>query len=189
MKLFGRKTKKQIQKNQSDHNDDHPYKKRELIVVAHNIRSAHNVGSIFRTADAAGVSKVYLTGYTPAPLDEHGRERKDLAKVALGAEQSVSWEHKKNVGSLLKNLHTEGNYIIGLEQSEKSFPLHWFSKKKISQDYSGMVLIVGNEVRGMSDELIKKCDILLQIPMKGEKESLNVSVAFGIAVYALADAL
>jgi 23S rRNA (guanosine2251-2'-O)-methyltransferase len=164
-------------------------RRRNLYVIAHDIRSTHNVGSLFRTADGAGVTNVFLTGYTPTPVDEYGKERGDIAKVALGAEKTISWEHKKSPGSIIKRLKTEGIYIVGLEQSEHSFPLHWFAKKKLPKEYAGVALIVGNEVQGVSKSLLKLCDILLEIPMHGEKESLNVSVAFGIAIYALAEAV
>ena len=158
-------------------------------MIAHDIRSTHNVGSLFRTADGAGVKKIFLTGYTPTPVDSYGKERGDIAKVALGAEKAMPWEHKKSPVSVIKKLKSEGVYIVGLEQSEHSFPLHWFAKKKISKEYAGIALIVGNEVQGVSKSLLKLCDILLEIPMHGEKESLNVSVAFGIAIYALAEAV
>ena len=87
------------------------------FLILHNIRSAHNVGSLFRTADAVGVSKLFLTGYTPAPIDRFGRPRKDISKVALGAEQTVLWEHVKNISTLIKRLKNGHVHIIALEQA------------------------------------------------------------------------
>ncbi|MGC9602400.1 MAG: TrmH family RNA methyltransferase [Minisyncoccia bacterium] len=165
-----------------------------LTLILHNIRSVHNVGSIFRTADAAGVSKIILSGYTPMPLDRFGRERKDFVKVSLGAEQSVPWAHVKRPASALTKLKKEGYTLAALEQDKNSTPL--FAYKSINKK---IALIVGNEVRGVSPALLKKVDAILEIPMRGAmvrqahhprnnkrgKESLNVSVAAGIALFAL----
>src|SRR3989344_4944416 len=95
-------------------------KNRENILILHNIRSVENVGAMFRTADAAGINKIYLTGYTPTPMDRFGRKRKNLAKSALGAEEFVSWEHKKNIFLLLSSLKKEKFLIIGIEQDKNS---------------------------------------------------------------------
>ncbi len=151
----------------------------DVVLILHNIRSAHNVGAIFRTADGAGVSHVYLSGYTPLPTDQFNRPRKDIAKTALGAELSVPWSTAKNVSSLIARLKKEGYEIVGLEQDERSVDYRSAPKKEKA------ALLVGNEVRGISPQLRKKCDVLIEIPMRGEKESLNVSVATGIALYAL----
>ena len=150
-----------------------------LTLILHNIRSVHNVGSIFRTADAAGVSKILLSGYTPAPLDRFGRARKDFAKVSLGAEASVKWEVAQGIGAALAQLKKDGRHILALEQSPGSTPL--FDYKPVRD----IVLIVGNEVEGIEPSLLKLADIILEIPMRGQKESLNVSVATGIALFAL----
>ena len=152
-------------------------KNREVRVLIHDIRSTHNVGSIFRTADAAGVSRVYLSGFSPTPLDKYGRERRDIAKVSLGGEKSVSWEYTDNHFKLIKKLKKEGFEIVGLEQGENSVD---YKKFKISKQ---ILLIVGNEVAGMDKKVLSLCDKIVEIPMKGEKESLNVSVAFGVAIY------
>lgn len=151
-----------------------------MILVLHNIRSVYNVGAIFRTADAVGgVEKIILSGYTPTPLDRFGRPRKDLAKIALGAEQSVPWEAAKTLGSKLNRLKEGGYTLIGLEQDDRSVS---YDKYKLPRK---AVLIVGNEVKGLSKSLRDRCDDMLEIPMRGEKESLNVSVATGIALYTL----
>lgn len=143
------------------------------FVICHNIRSAHNVGSIMRTADGAGVAKVYLSGYTPAP------PHSGISKTALGAEETMEWEKVSSLGRLVKNLKKERFEIIALERSEKSKPCHSFRPKR------NFSLILGNEVRGISKEALKKCDAIIDIPMRGKKESLNVSVAFGVAIYSL----
>ena len=147
----------------------------ENILILHNIRSVENVGAIFRTADAAGINKIYLTGYTPAPVDRFGRKRGDLAKSALGAEEFVKWEQKKTASSVIAKLKREGFYIIGLEQDKNSIDY-----KKIKPKNKNAFL-VGEEVAGISKNNLKKCDIIAEIPMRGKKESLNVSVALGIA--------
>jgi 23S rRNA (guanosine2251-2'-O)-methyltransferase len=147
------------------------------ILILHNIRSVENVGAMFRTADAAGINKIYLTGYTPTPLDRFGRKRKDLAKSALGAEEFVVWEEKKNIFPLLLKLKREKYLIIGIEQDKKSIDY-----KKVKTKNKN-VFIVGAEVTGIPKNVLKKCDVIAEIPMHGRKESLNVSVACGIALF------
>ncbi|MEK7649774.1 MAG: TrmH family RNA methyltransferase [Patescibacteria group bacterium] len=153
----------------------------ELVIVLHNIRSLHNVGSVLRTADGAGVSKVYMTGYTPSPVDEMGRVRKEIAKTALGAEESVAWECTADISRLIAKLKKEGFYIVALEQTPDAVDYRSFAPRE------PLALIVGNEVRGLSGALIEKVDASIVIPMRGKKESLNVSVAAGIALYRLTD--
>ncbi len=149
----------------------------KIAVVLVDLRSIENVGSIFRTADGAGVEKIYLGGITPTPLNRLGKPREDLAKVALGAETSVAWEQAPNVLTLLKKLKKEGWQICAIEQDKNSK-----SFKKLPK--SGKVLIVmGTEVTGLPKNILKVCDGIYEIPMRGSKESLNVSVAFGVAVY------
>jgi len=150
---------------------------KENIVILHNIRSVENVGAMFRTADAAGINKIYLTGYTPAPLDRFGRKRKDIAKSALGAEEYVPWEYKKSIYPLLAKLKREKYLIIGIEQDKRSID---YKKVKIKRRNT---FIVGAEVTGIPQNILKKCDTIAEIPMKGKKESLNVSVALGIAIF------
>ena len=148
-------------------------RKNNLAVVCHNIRSAYNVGSVFRTADGAGVAKIYLTGYTPAP------PHPGISKTALGAEKIVEWEKFAKLDTAIEKLKKEKFKIIALEQSKKSVPLVSFKSK------GNVALILGNEVRGVSPAVLRKCDEVIEIPMRGEKESLNVSVAFGIAAYSI----
>lgn len=153
--------------------------KQQHIAIFHNIRSLHNVGSMFRTADAAGVGKIYLTGYTPLPADAFGNTRAEITKTALGAEHVVPWEQKKDIGALLSSLRKQGIYIIGLEQHARAVDYRRVKPKK------SWALVVGNEVRGLSKAVLQKCDIIAEIPMRGKKESLNVSVAFGVALFAM----
>ena len=151
------------------------------ILIIHNIRSVTNVGAMFRTADAAGINKIYLTGYTPTPLDRFGRIRKDMAKSALGAEKFVFWEYKKNLVILLNKLKREKYLIIGIEQAKNSLDY-----KKIKPGKKN-AFIVGAEVVGIPKNVLRKCDIIAEIPMRGKKESLNVSVACGIALFRMLD--
>jgi tRNA G18 (ribose-2'-O)-methylase SpoU len=154
----------------------------EIIAVLHNIRSLHNVGSIFRTADAAGVSKIYLCGITPSPKDKFGKIIPQLAKVALGAEKTVPWEIVKSpraVSKLLKDLKNDKYKILAVEQFKESTP--YFKYKPTGK----VALIVGNEVKGLPKSILNNSDKILEIPMRGRKESLNVSVAFGIAAFGL----
>jgi len=156
---------------------DMEQKQKVRILILHNIRSAYNVGSIFRTADAAGVTKIYLTGFTPAPIDEYGRARNDIHKAALGAEDSVSWESVFRIGALLAKLKKEGIFIVGVEQSPASVD---YRKLKLS---SSTAFVFGNEVKGLSKPVLKQCDALSEIPMMGTKESLNVAITAGIILF------
>ena len=151
------------------------------IIILHNIRSVHNVGSIFRTADAAGVSEIILSGYTPTPLDRFNQPRPDFAKVSLGAEKTMPWKQVRTLGTTLSRLQKEGCCLIAIEQDAHSTPLFNFTPPRGKK----LVVIFGNEVRGVSKPLLKKCDAILEIPMHGKKESLNVSVTAGIALVVL----
>ncbi|HPC31156.1 MAG TPA: TrmH family RNA methyltransferase [Candidatus Paceibacterota bacterium] len=147
----------------------------EIVVILDNIRSTYNVGAIFRTADGAGVKKIYLCGITPTP------ENSKVKKVALGAENYIYWEKVTSVWRLIEKLKKEDYFLIALEQSKKAknlFQLKKLKKKKIA-------LVVGNEVRGISKKILKRVDLILEIEMAGKKESLNVSVVFGIVIYYL----
>ncbi len=155
--------------------------KKDIYVILHNVRSAFNVGSIFRTADAAGVRNIYLTGYTPAPLDRFGRARKDFVKVSLGAEKSVVWEQRKDISSLLSELRAKKISIIALEQNPHSVD---YKKVRAKGDSA---IIVGNEAKGIHKSVLVQADTIAEIPMQGEKESLNVSVATGIFLFRLLD--
>lgn len=160
---------------------------RQIVVIAHNIRSAHNVGSLFRTSDGFGVGHIYLTGYTPYPKLQrdtrlpHISEKvtNEIAKTALGAEKTVEYSHLSSPFSLIDGFQAHGYDIVGLEQADTAIPLPDFEPSQ------KMVLILGEEVDGISHDLIKKCTHLIEIPMRGQKESYNVSVAAGIALYAL----
>ncbi len=154
-----------------------PKKIKDIRVILHDIRSVHNVGSIFRTSDALGVSKIYLTGYTPTPIDHFGKVRSDISKTALGAEKTISWEYFKTANNLIKKLKAEKFQIIAVEQDEKSTDY-----KKFKPKYP-IAILVGNEVKGISKTILNKVDLVVEIPMKGEKESLNVGVAFGVALF------
>ena len=150
---------------------------KQIFVLLHNIRSVHNVGSIFRTCDALGVDTVYISGYTPKPLDRFGRARSDVAKVALGAEKNVKWEEIKNPKKLLAEMKKICVKIIALEQAENSVD---YKKVKITGD---TIFIFGNEVDGVEKNILSLADTVAEIPMRGKKESLNVSVAFGVAMF------
>jgi 23S rRNA (guanosine2251-2'-O)-methyltransferase len=150
-------------------------------VILHNIRSSHNVGSIFRTADAAGVGKIYLSGITPGPCDRYGHLNQKLAKVSLGAENFINWERVRSIGALIRVLKKEKFKILALEQHKNSIPLFDFRPKR-KEKYA---LIVGSEINGLPSSVLKLADKILEIPMSGRKESLNAAVAFGIAIFYL----
>lgn len=154
-------------------------KKNALVLL--NIRSTYNVGAIFRTADAVGIGTIYLVGITPAPVDRFGRERKDIAKSALGAEKTIAWKSVKSFTTLAKGLKKDGYTLVGLEQAPNSIDY----KKYVPKEKTALVL--GEEVSGFSKKEIDLCDVVLEIPMRGAKESLNVSVAAGIALFQLFD--
>jgi len=139
------------------------------------------VGSIFRTADAAGVKKLYLTGITPAPTDVFGRPRQQLTKVSLGAEKYVEWEKVKSTGLLIDKLKKDRYKILAIEQAKNATTYY---KLKIKRQ-DKIALIVGSEVKGLPKSILNKADKILEIPMYGRKESLNVSVAFGIVAFHL----
>ncbi len=158
--------------------------KNDLIIIAHNIRSAHNVGAFFRTADGAGVSKIYLTGYTCAPFNEEKdvietKAQRSLGKTALGAVKFVKWEKRESIFELLQELKEKKFQILALEKTENSQNIFSFENK------FPCALILGNETRGIDKKILEVCDDVLEIPMRGKKESLNVSVAAGVAMYAL----
>jgi len=143
----------------------------------------HNVGSIFRTADAAGIEKIYLSGITPAPRDRFGQSVQKITKVSLGAEKWVKWEKVIQTGRLLKKLKKDGYKIFAIEQSKKSTAYH---KVKLSKrDLAKIALVVGSEIKGLPLSILRQADKILEIPMYGKKESLNVAVAFGIVIFSL----
>jgi len=148
-----------------------------VSIILHDIRSSENVGSIFRTADAVGVSKIYLTGYTPAPLDRFKRKNVKLAKAALGAEEYIAWESCTDIFELLKRLKTEQTMLVAVEQSSHSVPYESFVS------HGSTTFIFGNEVEGIARDILDKVDSIIEIPMYGKKESLNVAVAAGVVLY------
>lgn len=154
--------------------------KSDVILVLHNIRSTHNVGSLFRSADGAGVSKIILSGYTPTPIDKYGRNRGDIAKTALGAELTLPWQQIDDLPAYLGKMKDEGFLIGAIEQSKKS--VHY---KKINHDAKKQILILGNEVLGVDESILNLCDQVIEIPMMGNKESLNVSIAGSIVLFEL----
>lgn len=147
------------------------------VVLLHNIRSSHNVGSIFRTCDGAGVTEIILSGYTPAPIDRFGRLQKDIAKTALGAEHTISWSHVKTPSTAIRRAKKAGMRIVGVEQDARSIDYRTY------KDDVPTLFLFGNEVKGLSKSLRDACDTILEIPMHGKKESLNVSVAAGIVLF------
>lgn len=155
--------------------------KQPLIVVAEDVRSLWNVGSIFRTADGAGISRLVLCGITGSP------PRKEIAKTSLGAEDTVPWNYATSALEVVLALRSLGYQIVGLECSDDSQPLTELLTKGALK--TPMCLVVGNEVTGLSPEVLNHCDIVCHLPMRGMKESLNVAVAFGIAAYAITESL
>lgn len=155
--------------------------RQQLSVLVEDVRSLWNVGSIFRTADGAGFSTVYLTGISGSP------PRKEIEKVSLGAEKTVSWKYAVNPLEILEQLKEKKVQIVGLEACEKSKPLSAVVGEELLRE--PLCLVVGNEVSGLSPQVMSYCDYLCSLPMRGQKESLNVAVAFGIAAYLISDCL
>lgn len=159
----------------------------QISVVAHNIRSTHNIGSIFRTCDGFGVEHLYLSGYSPYPIAKDDtrlphiaqKTTAEIAKVALGAEATVPFTHIDHVQNTIEAFRAHGYTIVGLEQGEGAIEIQDF------QPPSKILLILGEEVEGIAPDILKLCDSLVEIPMRGQKESFNVSVATGIALYGL----
>jgi 23S rRNA (guanosine2251-2'-O)-methyltransferase len=159
----------------------------EIIVIAHNIRSTFNIGSIVRTCDGFGVRRIILSGYSPYPAIQNDNRLPHIAqklhqqihKTALGAEEYVDFEYCESPD--LTSLKNAGYQIVALEQSPSSIPLREFQPK----DDQKIALLIGEEVHGITPELLAICDTTLEIPMHGQKESFNVSVATAIALYQL----
>ena len=142
-----------------------------FVLIAPNIRSAHNVGAILRTADGAGVNRVYLTGYSAQP--PHPK----VLKVSLGAENFVLWEYCRQTLPLLKKLKTAGYRLVALEQTKNSVSIYSWTPQL------PLVLVIGNEKTGVNKKWLALCDDVIELPMRGRKKSLNVSIAAGIALY------
>ncbi len=171
--------------NSSGFNSGTIYSMPEIIVIAHNIRSTHNVGAIFRTSEGFGVTKIILSGYTPYPQTQPDSRLPHIAekltaqihKTALGAETMVPFEHQEQLD--LKALKDDGYTLVALEQDDKSILLPEY------QPPEKIALLLGEEVHGITQDLLNTCDDFIEIPMQGQKESFNVSVATGIALYGL----
>jgi 23S rRNA (guanosine2251-2'-O)-methyltransferase len=148
-------------------------KKLPVVLLMENIRSMHNIGSVFRTADAFLAEAIYLCGYTPRP------PHRDIHKTALGATETVAWKYEESALDAVQTLKSSGYRIVGVEQVEGSIPLQDFSFK----DAGKVVLIFGNEVEGVSETLLAHCDDCIEIPQFGMKHSLNISVAAGMVLW------
>lgn len=159
---------------------------KQIILIAHNLRSCHNVGSLLRTAEGLGVDRVYLTGYTPYPLQGDNDTRmphiaaklhKQINKTALGAEDMVAWQHIDNIESVIAELRGDGFVIAAVEQTDTSIALPDFRPPQ------KVALLMGREVEGVEPEVLAQCDHALEIPMFGRKESFNVVQAAAMALY------
>jgi len=158
---------------------------RKIVIIAHNLRSSHNIGALLRTADAMGVEKVYLTGYTPYPKVKDdprlphlaNKTHKAIAKTALGAEESVKWTVKQNIDDVIKALKAEAYDVAALEQTRNSIKINDY------RPAPKIAIILGREVEGIEKEVVEACDEVIEIPMLGKKESLNVVQAAAIAMY------
>ncbi len=146
-----------------------------IWIVLDSVRSMHNVGSVFRTADAFNVSGLFLCGYTPTP------PHRDIHKTALGATDSVHWQYENDISVLLEKLKNEGNKIYAVEQVHDSTILQNFNFNPSEK----AVFIFGNEVSGVSEEALKFCDACIEIPQWGSKHSLNISVSVGVLLWEL----
>ena len=158
---------------------------RDVILIAHNVRSTHNVGSLLRTAEGLGVQKVILSGYTPYPIHDNDRRipheashvDRQIQKTAFGAENSIKWEHHAEILPVIAKYKKDGYVVAALEQTEDSKELpKYHPPHKI-------VLVVGREVEGIEPEILEACDLSLEIPMFGKKESYNVVQAAAMALY------
>ena len=149
--------------------------KTPLIIILDDIRSLHNIGSVFRTADAFLIEKIYLCGITATP------PHKEIQKTALGATETVAWEHSQSVTEVISKLKSEGTTVLAVEQVENAHLLDEF-KVVINQKYA---LVFGNEVYGVSQEAVELCDGCIEIPQLGTKHSLNIAVSAGIVIWDL----
>jgi tRNA G18 (ribose-2'-O)-methylase SpoU len=158
---------------------------RQLVLIAHNLRSTHNVGSLLRTADGLGVKRVYLTGYTPYPKSDNDERLphlvakidKQITKTALGAEKTVKWQHESNVATIIEELKKASFTVIALEQAAGSIKLPNYKPP------DKVAIVVGREIEGLEPAVLDSCDATVEIPMIGQKESFNVAVAAAMALY------
>lgn len=156
-----------------------PQKLSSIKILVHNIRSLHNVGSIFRSADAFGISEIILSGYSATP------PRPEINKTAIGAEEFVDWRYFETATEALNGLKDEGYYIIGLEQTKESTPLPALDAKAREK----ICIVLGNEVTGIDEDILSLIDEFVAIPQYGHKHSLNVSVAAGVILYSMLEKL
>lgn len=160
---------------------------KDIVLLAHNLRSTHNVGSLLRTAEGLGVEEVFLTGYSPYPqtIDDKrlphivAKLSKQISKTALGAEKSQKWKHQQDISSVISSLKNKNYQIIALEQTNSSIPISSLSL------HTKVALVVGREVEGIEPEVIEMCDLVVEIPMRGQKESFNVAQATAMGLYHL----
>ena len=167
-------THDEISQNRSSLENLHKVKRLPVHVILNSIRSNYNVGSIFRTSDGVMIEKLYLCGYTPHP------PKKEIMKTALGATESVNWEYVKDPKEVILKLKAEGIKIGALELTDNSFPYY-----NLKEDIFPTALLVGNEISGVSQELLDLCDFSIEIPQYGIKQSLNVAVAYGVTIFEL----
>ncbi len=165
-------TRSEISADRATLETAHSVQKLPVAVLLNNIRSSYNVGSIFRTSDGAMIEKLYLCGYTAAP------PRREVMKTALGATESVQWEYAENALPVIEKYKALGYKIIALELAENSV-----SGFDVAETMMPALLIIGNEISGVNQELLDMCDIALEIPQYGIKQSLNVAVAYGISIF------
>lgn len=166
----------------------------KIILVAHNIRSTHNVGAFFRTCDGLGIDEILFSGYTPHPTFE-GDTRlpyfadkitRQIHKTALGAESTVNFKYYETLEEIIDKYHKPDTALIALEQDpNSSTPEQVVKSLKLQKNFSIVLLILGNEIHGVPKDILKQAEYIMEIPMHGHKESLNVSVATGIALYQL----
>lgn len=155
--------------------------KKEITLILDNIRSSENVGSMFRTADVAGVGKIVLGGITPTPVDRFERPNTKLVKASLGAEKSVLWEAAKDLAIYIARMKEDGYFIVAIEQAEASVDFKLLPK--IIENKQKVAYVLGNEVEGVQSEILELADAVVEIPMHGQKESLNVAVTAGIILF------
>lgn len=174
-------THDEIAKNRSTLDSIHKVKKLPVYVVLNSIRSSYNVGSIFRTSDGAMIEKLFLCGYTPyPPHPELPNGKKDVLKTSLGSTESVKWEYVKDPKEVVRRMKENGIKVCALELTSKSFPYY-----ELKKDIFPLCLIVGNEITGVSQEILDMCDFSIEIPQFGIKQSLNVAVAYGVTIFRL----
>jgi tRNA G18 (ribose-2'-O)-methylase SpoU len=174
-------THDEIAKYRSTLDSLHKVKKLPVYVVLNSIRSSYNVGSIFRTSDGAMIEKLYLCGYTPYPPHPNlPKGNKDVLKTSLGSTQSVCWEYIKDPKEVIKQMKEKGIKVCALELTSKSFPYY-----ELKNDIVPLCLVIGNEITGVSQELLDMCDFSIEIPQFGIKQSLNVAVAYGVTIFEL----